>query len=90
MDILRKSLKIYLIGTCLFVILSMMLTAALYFTELRESWAAYGIFAVLGLSSLAVTVLESKTAAKRGLLAGLAAGLLFFVLMLALSKAVFP
>lgn len=89
MEIIRKSLKAYIIALGLFLLLTLALAALLNFTAFREGWTFVGLVFCLAVPSLLLGILEGKIVGKKGLFVGLAASALFLLLILFAAGGVF-
>ncbi len=89
MEIVRKSLKAYIIALGLFLLSTLVLAALLNFTAFRESWTFAGLVSCLAASALLLGILEGKIVGKKGLFVGLGAAALFLLLILFAAGSVF-
>lgn len=89
MEIIRKSLKAYIIALGLFLLLTFALAALLNFTAFREGWTFIGLVFCLAAATLLLGILEGKIVGKKGLFVGLAAAALFLLLILFAAGGVF-
>lgn len=89
MEILRRSLKIYVLALCTFAVLSLALAVALRFTGFPEEWTFAGLTVALSLVSLLTGVLEGGVVRKRGVFVGAAAASVLIVTILLLVGGVF-
>lgn len=89
MEIIRKSLKVYIITFILFVLLTMLLAALICFTGFREAWNCGGMIAVLGISAAVSGILETRVIGRRVLFVFLITAALFVLLSYLLIYAIF-
>lgn len=89
MEIIRKSLKVYIITFVLFVILTMLMAALICFTGFREAWSYGGMIAILGISAAVSGILEARVIGKRALFVFLITAALFILLSYLLIYAIF-
>lgn len=89
MEIIRKSLKVYIITFVLFVILTMLMAALICFTGFREAWGYGSMLAVLGISAAVSGVLETRVIGRRALFVFLITAVLFILLSYFLIYAIF-
>ncbi|MFQ8602849.1 MAG: TIGR04086 family membrane protein [Anaerovoracaceae bacterium] len=82
MEVLRKSLKAYLIAVALFTLLTFILAAIISFTGFRENWAFGGLIVSLTLACMVIGFLEGKIVGKRGLITGVISSLILLVIIL--------
>lgn len=89
MEILRKSLKAYLISVALFTVLTFILAAIISFTGFRESWAFGGLVVSLTMAAMVTGFLEGRIIGKRGLVTGIVSSGLFLLIILVSAGGVF-
>lgn len=89
MEIIRKSIKVYIIAFILFVVLTSILAALICFTGFKESWGYVGIITVLGISSAVAGVLEAKVAGSRALFVFLISAAVFAATIYFLVSVIF-
>lgn len=82
MEILRKSLKAYLLVVVIFALLTLALAAAVSFTGFKESWTFGGLVGALTLSSVVIGFFEGRIIGHKGIVTGIAAALLFLLIVL--------
>lgn len=84
MEILRRTLKAYVISIVVFVALTFILAAIISFTGFKEEWTFGALIFIMSLTSFLTGLLEGGIVGKRGLLVGTAAGgLLVFIILIA-------
>ena len=71
MEILRRTLKVYVLALCAFAALSLILAAVIRFTGFPETWTFAGLVAALSLVSLLTGAMEGGIIGKRGMIVGL-------------------
>lgn len=81
MEIIRKSLKVYVITFVLFVILTLILAALICFTGFKESWGYGGMMTVIGISAAAYGILEARVVGRRALFVFLTAAVMFVLII---------
>ncbi|MDO4545550.1 MAG: TIGR04086 family membrane protein [Bacillota bacterium] len=89
MEILRKTLKAYILAILLFIVLTLVLAAVINFTGFKEEWAFAGLVAILSVVTLLLGFLEGRIMERKGLLAGLGAAIVFLLLVLFAVGSVF-
>ncbi len=89
MDILRRTLKVYVISVICFIVLTMILAALIYFTGFKESWSFIGLVTVLSLTSLLTGMMEGNVIGKRGILVGIASSFVLMLIILLAAGGVF-
>ncbi|MDO4546435.1 MAG: TIGR04086 family membrane protein [Bacillota bacterium] len=82
MEILRKTLKAYILAILLFILLTLLLAAIINFTGFKEEWAFAGLMVILSVVTLLLGFLEGRIMERKGLLAGLGAAVIFLLLIL--------
>lgn len=81
MEIIRKSIKVTFIALALFIILTIISAAVIYFTDIKESWSYGLMLASLIISSIFAGVLEAKIFGKRVLFVFLITIILFVAIV---------
>ena len=81
MEIIRKSLKVYIITFVLFIVLTLILAAIICFTGFKESWGYGGMMAVIGISAVISGILETRVIGRRALFVFLTAAGMFVLLI---------
>ena len=89
MEILKRTLKSYLIIIFLFLILSILLAALIAFTGFKEEWIFTALVVILSMVSMGIGVLEGNIFAKRGILIGMAAAILLILIIICAIGGVF-
>ena len=74
MEILRRTLKVYVLALCAFAALSLILAAVIRFTGFPETWTFAGLVAALSLVSLLTGAMEGGIIGKRGMIVGRGGG----------------
>lgn len=82
MEILRKSLKAYVLAAVIFALLTLALAAAVSFTGFKENWAFGGLIGALTLAAVVLGFFEGRIMGRKGILTGIAAALLFLLIVL--------
>ena len=82
MDILRKSLKAYILVLALFAALTFVLAALITFTGFAEEWAGISLIVVLTAACFLIAFLEGAIIGRRGLFVGIAAQALFLLIII--------
>lgn len=82
MDIIKKSLKAYILCIALFLILTFVLACIICFTPFKEEWSFKSLIAVLTAVTFVLGLIEGKIIEKKGFIAGTAAALVFLVIIL--------
>lgn len=89
MVILRKSIKIQILGLLLFGLLTVIIALLLMMTPFKEAWSYPCAIAALCISCLLVGTLEGKVVSKRGLIIGVLASIVTLTLIFVLLNALF-
>lgn len=89
MEILRRSLKAYMLTLCVFVVLTFILAAVISFTGFKESWSFAGLLVILSVSAVFIGVMEGNIVGKRGLLVGAVSSAVLVVIILLAVGGVF-
>lgn len=89
MEIIRRTLKAYIISIVLFLGLTFLLAAIIYFTGYKESWSFAGLIVILSIASLVIGIMEGNIIGKKGLIVGLAAAAIFVMIILLAVGGVF-
>lgn len=89
MIILKKSIKIQVLGLISFGILTALSTLLLMVTPLKETWSYAVLITDLILSCFFVGVLEGRVVGKRGLISGIAASFVLLILILCIINSTF-
>lgn len=89
MEILRRTLKVYVLALCAFAALSLILAAVIRFTGFPETWTFAGLVAALSLVSLLTGAMEGGIIGKRGMIVGAAAAAILVLIILLLVGGVF-
>lgn len=89
MDIIRKSLKAYLIAVVLFLMLTFVLALIIKYTVFSESWAHIGLIVILAATTLFLGMIEGRLVGKRGLITGLVSSAVFVLIILISVGSVF-
>lgn len=82
MDIIKKSLKAYILCISLFLILTFVLTCIICFTPFKEEWSFKSLIAVLTAVTFVLGVLEGKIIGKKGFITGTVASFVFLIIIL--------
>lgn len=89
MEIIRRTLKAYMISICIFVIFTFLLAAVIYFTSFKESWAFAGLVIILSITSAIIGVMEANIFGKKGIFVGTAAAVVFLTLIFLVVAGIF-
>ncbi len=89
MEIIRRTLKAYIISIVLFLGLTFLLAAIIYFTGYKESWSFVGLMVILSIASLVIGIMEGNIIGKKGLIVGLSAAAVFVMIILLAVGGVF-
>lgn len=89
MEIIRRTLKAYIISICLFLALTFLLAAIINFTGFRENWTFAGLITIMSIVSLITGAMEGNIIGKKGLFVGMAAAALLIVIILLAVGGVF-
>lgn len=89
MEIIRRTLKAYIISVSLFIALSFLLAVMINFTGFRENWTFAGLVCILSAASLVIGIMEGNIIGKKGLLVGAAAAALLVLIILLAVGGVF-
>ena len=87
MEILRRTLKAYMLTLCIFVILTF--AAIINFTGFRESWTFAALLVALSVSCTFIGVMEGNIVGKKGLLVGAASSAVLILIILLAVGGVF-
>lgn len=89
MMIIKKTIKIQMLGLITFGVLSLASALIFMFTPLKEAWYHAVIIAAMTLSCILVGLLESNAVGRRGLVSGIAASIMLISLILIIANSVF-
>ena len=89
MMIIKKTIKIQMLGLITFGVLSLASALIFMFTPLKEAWYHAVIIAAMTLSCILVGLLESNAVGRRGLFSGIAASIMLISLILIIANSVF-
>lgn len=89
MNVLRRTLKVYMIAVICFIILTMILAALIYFTGFKESWSFSGLIAVLSVTSLLTGIMEGNVIGRRGIIVGALSSFILMIIILMAAGGVF-
>lgn len=89
MIIIKRTIKIQMIGLITFGVLSVISAVAFMITPLMEAWYHTVIIIAMTLSCIFVGMLEGNAVSKRGLLSGIAASIMLIFLILVIVNLVF-
>ena len=89
MEILRRTLKAYMLTLCIFVILTFVLAAIINFTGFRQSWTFAALLVALSVSCTFIGVMEGNIVGKKGLLVGAASSAVLILIILLAVGGVF-
>lgn len=81
MEIIRKSLKVYVITFVLFIVLTLILAALICFTGFKESWGYGGMMAVIGISAITYGIFDAKVVGRRALFVFLISAMMFVLII---------
>lgn len=86
MEIMRRTIKAYIISLTLFIGLTFLLAAIIKFTGFKEEWTFAGLVFILSVISMITGIMEGHIVGKKGLLVGtVAAVLLILIILLAVG-----
>lgn len=89
MEIIRRTLKAYIISVSLFIALSFLLAVMINYTGFRESWTFAGLVCILSVASVVIGIMEGSIIGKKGLMVGAAAAALLVLIILLAVGGVF-
>ena len=89
MMVIKRTIKIQILGLIAFALLSVISALIFMFTPLKEAWYHAVIIAAMTLSCIFVGMLEGNAVSKRGLLSGIAASIMLIFLILVIVNLVF-
>lgn len=89
MEILKKTLKVYVMCFVMFCLLSFLIAIIICFTPFKEEWSFYTLIAILTLMTFFLGYLEAGIVGKRGIVVGAAAALIYMIMIILFSENVF-
>ena len=89
MMVIKRTIKIQILGLIAFALLSVISALIFMFTPLKEAWYHAAIIATMTLSCIFVGMLEGNAVGRRGLLSGIAVSILLILLILVIINLVF-
>ena len=89
MMVIKRTIKIQILGLIAFALLSVISALIFMFTPLKEAWYHAVIITAMILSCIFVGILEGNSVGRRGLLSGIAASILLIFLILVIVNLVF-
>jgi len=89
MMVIKRTIKIQILGLIAFTLLSVISALIFMFTPLKEAWYHAVIIAVMTLSCIFVGMLEGNAVGRRGVLSGITASILLILLILVIINLVF-
>jgi len=89
MIMLKKIIKIQLLGFISFGLMTLLLTAVLMFTSFKEEWSYVTLIVILCVVCFFVGILQGHAAGKRGLIVGISASLITLISILAIINMIY-
>jgi len=89
MMVIKRTIKIQILGLIAFTLLSVISALIFMFTPLKEAWYHAAIIAAMTLSCIFIGMLEGNAVGRRGVLSGIAASILLILLILVIINLVF-